>query len=397
MTTITADGAAFTYAPAEEIAAWGGSPGPQQYMTTFTPPSPNGGVLIYSYTGGWPNQSPFSSIDDVANPERRFLTDLYNLGWVIVTPGLTGNPAGSSQGLHSSYGGTRFVSFTGESWYERDLWFVIQKVHQMIDDATLDGRHGLVGAHGVSATFIAYANIAFGPVGQNFWTSGSAQLQQIPRLMFLAGHSPSTWFPAYTQDEWPLGAHMESSPGSGSPPAPPYGLDLVQLSTQIEVSVLGRLQERIDAAGSSPPLPLPPMYLYATEAPTTAPVGTFDEDGYPTLFDAIRGPGSGGQLHDYWFSWILKRKHDQHWGSWSRFNRLATLPGFSYAAPNDDEDLIYAGLNDSDFQDDLRDWIHRRLTGAENPDWTGSQALYGSTNTSGGTGGRLVQSIGSVV
>ena len=175
MTTITADGSAFTYAPAEEIAAWGGSPGPRQFMTTFTPPSPNGGVLIYSYTGGWPNQDPFSSLDDVANPERRFLIDLYNLGWIIVTPGVTGNPTGSSQGMHSAYGGTRFVSFTGESWYERDLWFVVQKVHQMIDDSALPGAHNMVGAHGVSATFIAYANMAFGPAGQNFWSSGSAR------------------------------------------------------------------------------------------------------------------------------------------------------------------------------------------------------------------------------
>lgn len=394
MTTITADGAAFTYAPAEEIAAWGGSPGPRQYMTTFTPPSPNGGVLIYSYTGGWPNQDPFDELDDVANPERRFLIDLYNLGWIIVTPGLTGNPAGSTLGMHSAYGGTRFVSFTGESWYERDIWFVVQKVHQMIDDETLAGRHGSVGAHGVSGTFISYAGIGLGPFGENYWTSGSAQLQQVPQLNFLVGNSPSTWFPAYTQDEWPLGVHMEASPGT--PPASPYGLDLVPLATQIELSVLGRFQKRIAAAGAGIPLPPPPMYLYATEQPTVAPIATFDSSGYPTLFSSIRGAGLGGQLHDYWFAWILKRKYDQVWGSWSRYNRLATLPGFSYPAPDDDENLIYAGTNDSDFQDDLRDWIHRRLTGAVNPDWTGAEASHGSSPVSGGSGGRLIQSIGAV-
>ena len=372
---ILADGPKRTYAPPEEIAGNGGQPLSQQFLTTFTPPSPVGGVLIYVHCGGYSNLEPLDVIDLDQTPGRRWLVDLYDAGWTIVTPGLTGVRIGTSQGIFSDYGSARFLSFTGESWWERDMVLVVQKVHQMIDDGELAGEHHLVGGFGQSASSIALANIAFGPV-ESYWSSGSPQLLQPALLSFVVADSIVSWFPGFDGDQWgapiKLGAHFEGSV-PGLPPPYPYGLDLVPAEHLEAASPVKRLEDRARAYGRA--LPPPPMYLFATEPPSVLPQGWFDGSGLPVMRNAIAGPlvqppTKAGQLHDYWFSWIVKRHYDMYWSDWARFNRLATLPGFAYPAPNADQDFVYPGALSDEFQDDLRDWVMRRLTGKQNPDWT---------------------------
>lgn len=369
---IFADRPKQTYAPAEEIAGNGGARLPQQYLTVFTPPNPIGGVLIYVHSGGYINLEPLQEIDLDATPGRRWLVDLYDAGWTIITPGLTGQVVGGTQGMFSDYGSQRFLSFTGESWWERDMVLVVKKVHQMIDDGELAGQHHLVGGFGQSASAIALFNIALGPV-ETYWTSGSPQLLQPTSLAFVVADSLVSWFPGFDGDQWGapvnLGAHFEGMT-PGLPPLFPYGLDLVPQAELEAASPVKRLADRVRAYGTL--LPPPPMYLFATEPPSVPPLGSFDGAGLPVMRDLIAGPciapGPGcGQLHDYWFSWMLKRQYDMYWPNWSRFNRLATLPGYSYSRPDNDEDYVYPGTLSDEFQNDLRDWVMRRLTGAANP------------------------------
>lgn len=346
MTIRNADGPAFSYAPVDAAV-----PSAFQMMTVYTPPVPNGGVILFSLAGNFVDTSPLASFDDTSG-HYQWIAQLLDLGWILVSYGLTG-------GLFQDYDSSDWLNHTGTSWWERDSYYACQKIHQLIDDLTLPAEHHLVGVIGQSGTFVSAAHVAWAPYWR--WSSGSSQVQQTARFAFLIGLSPVTWFPGYVPDEWNLGPHFETSPGSGTP-----GVTLADIPTAtLEAgSPIKRYQDYYAQVVSGPLPALVPSYLVATEQ-TDGNDYSFDAGGLPVAREFITGAGASPHLHSFWFTAVAREKHKASPYAWDRYSRMVAIGDGVLQTPA--PEAQWGSETDPDFQADIVAWVQRRLTNEPNP------------------------------
>ena len=342
MTTITADGPPFSYTP-PEVAA----PNVRQVMTTFTPPTPRGPVLIHTDAHNFLDAAPRTEFDDVADPSVVYVTALYRKGVTIVSAGLSGFNGGHvGGGLWRSYHSNDYLNDWIRTWPERDAEHVIQKVKRMLFSGTLAGNAGMIGWVGVSSGSIAGLSCALGPDRKR--SAGSEQVRTSTRIRFGIALEPIVWSPAYdlslaSGKRWPMG-------GVGDAPA--AHMEDVPHEMLVESSPLSWLAD-MDAAG----LPQPSLYV-AFDEPDESTNFDFDGDGLPTLYDSLT------TVHPYWQGVVLARSLEQaNARRYERRTRLVVTNGIELPPPDDVHDIVVPRLYGQYMQTDLVAWLERELRG----------------------------------
>lgn len=351
MTIITPDGPSIPFTPPEV-----GSANAQQLLTVFTPPNPNGRVLIHNWTGSFIDANPRAFYDDSDIPDI-WIVSLWMQGVTIVSYGLTGtNASHVGTGLWRPYTSNEYLNRWDYSWPERDAEHIVQKVRSLIRAGVIKGDLRKIGWVGVSSSAVCGLAIGLGP--NRARPSGSSQVQESTRLSFVVAFEPYSFWPAFEDSffawHWPDG-------GVGDTPA--LGIGDVPEDQLIESSPIQLLNERA-AAGH----PVSPVYMTAAD-PVESTDFTFDgSQDLPTLRNALGG------IHPYWEMLALAKRmrqidaqeYDDNW-------RLVVESGIELPAPNDEHHHVVSALYGTEMQADLLQWIDARFDQPDtNPGGPGS-------------------------
>ena len=341
MTLLTPDGPAIPYTPPEVP-----NTNPYQLLTVFTPPEPNGCVLIHNWTGSFLNALPRSFYDGANIPDA-WIETLWNRGTTIVSYGLTGTDLSHlGSGLWRGYDSDEYLNGWDHAWAERDAEYVVQKVRQLIRSGVIQGDLRKIGWAGVSSSAVAGLAVALGP--DRARASGSDQVRESTRLAYAVAFEPYSFWPAFVDSffawHWPSG-------GSGALPA--TAMVEVPEDQQIASSPLQLLNDGVASGQAATP-------VYVTAAcPVESTDFTFDvSTGIPTLRNALSG------IHPYWQMLALAKRMQQidpvaYAEDW----RLVVQSGIELPPPDDDHHAVVSALYGTEMQADLLDWIEARCAG----------------------------------